>query len=125
MPRPRIYRSTAEKQAAYRERKRKRQPVYHWHKSDEWETPTELFAELHREFSFTLDVAALPYNAKCRAYFTPGCDGLKQVVEWRLLDESAVWPSSPQMGEEGTRECVFRCDCRLSFASAYRYALVA
>lgn len=79
MPRPRIYRSNAEKQAAYRQRKRRRQPVYHWHKSDEWETPAELFAELHREFSFTLDVAALPYNAKCPVYFTPGCDGLRQV----------------------------------------------
>ena len=78
MPRPRIYRSNAEKQAAYRARKRKRQPVYHWHKSDEWETPHELFSELHREFSFTLDVAALPYNAKCAAYITPGADGLKQ-----------------------------------------------
>lgn len=34
MPRPKIYTSNAEKQAAYRQRKRKRQPVYHWHKSE-------------------------------------------------------------------------------------------
>ena len=76
MPRPKIYRSNAEKQAAYRERKRRRQPVYFWHKSDEWETPSELFAGLDCEFHFTLDVAALPHNAKCASFFTPGADGL-------------------------------------------------
>src|SRR6266545_4282315 len=65
MPRPRIYRSNADRQAAYRQRKRKRQPVQFWHKSDEWETPPELFVELEREFHFSTDVAALPDNAKC------------------------------------------------------------
>jgi len=78
VPRRRIYRTNAERQAAYRQRQRKRQPVYHWHKSDEWETPAELFAELDRQFHFTTDVAALPDNAKCARFFTPGQDGLKQ-----------------------------------------------
>jgi phage N-6-adenine-methyltransferase len=76
LPRPKIYCSNAEKQAAYRERKRRRQPVYFWHKSDEWETPLELFAEMDLEFKFTLDVAALPHNTKCLNFFTPGADGL-------------------------------------------------
>ena len=89
MPRPRIYRDAAQKQAAYRQRKRKRQPVYLWHKADDWETPQELFAKLNAEFSFTLDVAALPHNAKCEAYFTPGCDGLKQ--PWRGI----CWMNPP------------------------------
>ena len=81
MPRRRIYGSNAQKQAAYRERKRRRQPVQFRHKSDEWETPPELFAELDREFHFTTDVCALPYNAKCERFFTPGEDGLLQTWE--------------------------------------------
>jgi phage N-6-adenine-methyltransferase len=44
----------------------------------EWETPPKLFARLHREFSFTLDVCATRRNRKCRAYFTPQQDGLHQ-----------------------------------------------
>jgi phage N-6-adenine-methyltransferase len=89
MPRRRIYRDNAQRQAAYRQRKRKRQPVQFWHKSDEWETPLELFAELHREFSFTLDVAALPHNAKCADYYTPGLDALTQ--PW----QGSCWMNPP------------------------------
>ena len=84
-----IHRSNAEKQAAYRQRKRKRQPVYHWHKSDLWETPAALFAALDAEFCFTIDVAALPDNAKCARYFTPGQDGLTQ--RW----EGVCWMNPP------------------------------
>jgi phage N-6-adenine-methyltransferase len=47
-------------------------------KTDEWETPQALFDELNREFGFTLDVCALPENAKCDLFFTPKTDGLSQ-----------------------------------------------
>lgn len=47
----------------------------------EWGTPPELFAALHREFNFTLDVCASPATAKCPRYFTEGQDGLQQVWE--------------------------------------------
>lgn len=47
-------------------------------KSDCWETPQDLFDELDAEFGFTLDVCALPENAKCERYFTPEDDGLSQ-----------------------------------------------
>lgn len=47
-------------------------------RTDLWATPLHFFAELHREFGFTLDVCALPENAKCTRYFTPEQDGLKQ-----------------------------------------------
>jgi len=47
-------------------------------KTDLWATPPELFARLNEEFHFTLDVCALPQNAKCRRFFTPEHDGLKQ-----------------------------------------------
>ena len=47
-------------------------------KTDEWETPQDLFDELNREFGFALDVCALPENAKCDLFFTPKTDGLSQ-----------------------------------------------
>lgn len=47
-------------------------------KTDLWETPADVFARLNTEFRFTLDVCALPENAKCRRFYTPKQDGLKQ-----------------------------------------------
>ena len=47
-------------------------------KTDLWETPKVFFDELDKEFHFELDVCALPENAKCKNYFTPEIDGLKQ-----------------------------------------------
>ena len=49
-------------------------------KTDVWETPQHFFDELNAEFNFETDVCALPENAKCKRYFTPEQDGLKQ--EW-------------------------------------------
>lgn len=43
-----------------------------------WETPQALFDKLDEEFHFTLDVCALPENAKCERYYTPEIDGLSQ-----------------------------------------------
>lgn len=45
---------------------------------EEWETPQDLFDKLNEEFHFDLDVCALPENAKCKNYYTPEIDGLKQ-----------------------------------------------
>jgi len=87
--RPKVYLNNAQKQAAYRQRKRKRGPVIHWHKSDEWETPPDVFAALDCEFSFSTDVAALPDNAKCSHFYTPGQDGLKQ--KW----QGVCWMNPP------------------------------
>lgn len=47
-------------------------------KTDMWETPAAFFRALDAEFHFTLDVCAVPENAKCRAFFTPEQDGLSQ-----------------------------------------------
>lgn len=46
----------------------------------DWETPQDFFNALDARFSFTLDVCALPENAKCSRYFTPEVDGLS--VPW-------------------------------------------
>ena len=58
-----------------------------------WETPRQLFEKLDSEFNFTLDVCALPENAKCRRYYTPETDGLKQA--W-----SGVCWMNPPYGRE-------------------------
>ena len=47
-------------------------------KTDLWATPQNFFDELNQEFNFTLDVCAIPENAKCKNYFTPDVDGLLQ-----------------------------------------------
>jgi phage N-6-adenine-methyltransferase len=45
-------------------------------KTDEWETPQDLFDKLNEEFHFTLDVAANANNAKCADYLDKSKNGL-------------------------------------------------
>jgi phage N-6-adenine-methyltransferase len=45
-------------------------------KTDEWETPQDLFDKLNEEFHFTLDVAANANNAKCADYLDKNKNGL-------------------------------------------------
>jgi site-specific DNA-methyltransferase (adenine-specific) len=40
------------------------------HKSDEWETPQNLFDELNKEFKFTLDPCSTDKNHKCNIWYT-------------------------------------------------------
>lgn len=47
-------------------------------KSEEWETPQELFDDLDRHFHFTLDPCATHENHKCDRYFTKEQNGLMQ-----------------------------------------------
>jgi phage N-6-adenine-methyltransferase len=64
-------------------------------KTGVWATPVDFFRLLDSEFSFTLDVCALPDNAKCARFFTPAEDGLAQ--EW----QGAVWMNPPYGREIG------------------------
>lgn len=50
-------------------------------KTDLWETPQDLFDKYDQIYHFETDVCALPENAKCKKYFTPTIDGLKQ--DWK------------------------------------------
>lgn len=61
--------------------------------TDVWATPQEFFDALDKLFHFTLDVCALPDNAKCERYFTPEQNGLAQ--EW-----SGVCWMNPPYGRE-------------------------
>lgn len=47
-------------------------------KSMIWGTPPELFERLDAEYHFVLDPAATKETAKCRLYYTPDDDGLRQ-----------------------------------------------
>ena len=58
-------------------------------RTDEWETPKDLFQKLDDEFRFDLDVCATPENAKCKRFFTKEQDGLKQ--EWK----GTCWMNPP------------------------------
>ena len=62
-------------------------------KTDLWATPQDLFNEVDNEFHFDLDVCALPENAKCKRYFSPEMDGLKQ-------DWTGVCWCNPPYGRE-------------------------
>jgi site-specific DNA-methyltransferase (adenine-specific) len=81
--RPRRYCSNACRQAAYW--RRSRRSVHFSSASSEWATRPELFAELDREFCFTLDACATAENAKCPHYFTRQQDGLKQPWSGRVF----------------------------------------
>ena len=47
--------------------------------TDQWPTPQFLFDALDAEFAFELDVCASAEHAKCKRYFSPEVDGLKQL----------------------------------------------
>jgi phage N-6-adenine-methyltransferase len=64
-------------------------------KTDLWATPQSLFDDLNAEFGFTLDVCALPENAKCASFYTPEIDGLTQ--DWR----GVCWMNPPYGREIG------------------------
>lgn len=61
-------------------------------KTDLWETPQALFDELNNEFHFSLDVCAIPENAKCEKYYSPEVDGLRQ--SW-VVSDGAAWCNPP------------------------------
>lgn len=64
-------------------------------KTDMWETPQDLFDKLNEEFHFSLDVCAIPENAKCYNFYTPEADGLSQ--PWY----GVVWCNPPYGREIG------------------------
>jgi phage N-6-adenine-methyltransferase len=67
-------------------------------KSDEWETPDDLFNALNDEFKFDLDAAATFDNAKVGRYIGPDQDALS--VSWRQMADArlfspVVWLNPP------------------------------
>ena len=71
-------------------------------KTDLWATPQDLFDKYDEIYRFETDVCALPENAKCKRFFTPEMDGLKQ--EWT----GVCWCNPPygrQIGKWVAKAC--------------------
>ena len=60
-----------------------------------WATPQDFFDKMNERYNFSLDVCAIPDNAKCANFFTPEIDGLKQ--EWK----GTCWMNPPYGREIG------------------------
>ena len=65
-------------------------------KTNEWETPIDLYKKLDDEFHFTLDPCATDNNAKCERYFTIADNGLAH--EW---DNDIVFMNPPYGRDKG------------------------
>ena len=52
--------------------------VHYSNKTNEWETPQDLYDKYNRIFQFTLDPCANERNAKCDKYYTKDDNGLIQ-----------------------------------------------
>lgn len=94
-------------------------------RTDEWETPQDLFDKLDAEFHFNLDVCSTDENAKCISHFTKEQDGLKQ--EWigncwmnpPYGRQISLWVQKALFASQGGG------NCGLSSASSHRYCMVA
>jgi phage N-6-adenine-methyltransferase len=88
--------------------------IHYSSKSNEWETPLEIYEALNREFHFTLDPCATKSNAKCDIYFDIQADGLHQ--DWSQHRVFMNPPYGRQIGfwvkkayEESTRGALVVC----------------
>lgn len=52
--------------------------AFYSRRSEDWETPAELFDGFNQEFHFSLDPCATVFNAKCKTFFTKKQNGLLQ-----------------------------------------------
>ena len=64
------------------------------------ETPKYLFDRISSIFNFSLDVCALPENAKCENYYTPKDDGLSKPWRGGGMVQSTLWKGDIRMGQE-------------------------
>ena len=81
------------------------------------ETPEYLFRKLSQIFNFTVDVCALPENAKCERFYTPDDDGLSMpwggeygaihLMEGRYPNGSRKAMKSPEKATTILSSCSF------------------
>ncbi|MCO5792816.1 MAG: adenine methyltransferase [Blastomonas sp.] len=71
-------------------------------RSEEWSTPPAFFADLHAEFSFTLDPCSTRQNAKCPTFYTKAENGLSQ--DWGTHSVFCNPPYGRTIGE-WVRKC--------------------
>ncbi len=64
-------------------------------KSDEWETPQDLFDQLDKEFHFTFDAAATKENTKCGGSYGDMIGGSLS-LDWKYHSQGgAIWLNPP------------------------------
>lgn len=91
-----------------------------------WETPTDLFAQLDREFHFTLDAASSETNRKCEKHYTAEDSAFDH--SWGGGDsllQSPVWASNQGLGAQmqyGGQSKEHHC--RYAAASPHGYQMV-
>lgn len=71
-------------------------------KKMDWCTPKDFFDELDKEFNFILDAAATKKNTKCKKYFTPEIDGLKQ--SWNVGGRFSVTHHTDERSGNGWKK---------------------
>jgi hypothetical protein len=98
MGRLKLYSTNAERQRAYR--KRLKRSVHFQSATGLWSIPQALFDELDAEFHFTLDVCALPANAKCPVILHTVRRRVETEMVWHMLDESTVWQRNCRVDKE-------------------------
>ena len=64
------------------------------------ETPKYLFDKISSIFNFSLDVCALPENAKCENYYTPKDDGLSKPWMGGGMVQPSLWKRNLEMGQK-------------------------
>lgn len=82
------------------------------------ETPKYLFDKISSIFNFSLDVCALPENAKCKDYYTPEDNGLSK--PWRggygvtlLMEEKSRHGSEkPMRSRRRNTTALYSCYCQ-------------
>ena len=86
----------------------------------DWETPPDFFAELDKEFHFTLDPCAEPETAKCSMYYTKDDDGLAQ--DWGGKQFSAILHTADSL-ESGSRNAQKKADTQ-KLSCLFRHELI-
>ena len=94
----------------------------------EWSTPQSFFDALNDEFHFTIDVCAVPHNAKIPRHFSPLDDALNQ--SWK---NDVCWMNPPYGRGQNVYAWVKKAyetsmnggGCRLSAPGKHRYKMVS
>lgn len=78
--------------------------VHYSSQRQDWETPDDLFARLHEEFHFTLDVCATQTNAKLPLFLNPLRDGLTTSWKGHVCWCNPPYRMAAQWVEKAARE---------------------
>jgi len=68
--------------------------IYKGKKNDSWQTPQELWNDLHKIYEFTIDLAASAENAKCNRFFSLENSFLDQPTN-ALQASDVFWMNPP------------------------------